>query len=290
MGQPHTRDSARRWACTEPGPTPIPPTPLPQMAAPPAPEADSRPPAPQPAASRFSRVGARLLAPANRSSASTRALGDITADPDDPPAGGGRSRTPQIRHPSIRPGRGKRRTPVAETEPADDPSQQPGQRQPCATRAGDAAPADLRPGHRPGALARRPGPGQRPRRPRLVHRTRRRHTVADAHRRRRPACGRCHAARRHRRLHLPAAARAHRPTGPGRLRRVRGRLGRRFFWAATPRQAAEQAWRTMRRPGSQACVFQVVNRRTGRRVEIDLLDEEPDPAPAAASDAPGTRP
>lgn len=40
---------------------------------------------------------------------------------------------------------------------------------------------------------------------------------------------------------------------------------------ATPRQAAEQAWRMIRRFGSQACVFQVVDRRTGRRTEIDLL-------------------
>ncbi|GAA0908162.1 hypothetical protein [Virgisporangium aurantiacum] len=42
----------------------------------------------------------------------------------------------------------------------------------------------------------------------------------------------------------------------------------------TPRQAAEQAWRTIRRPGSHACVFQVVNRHTGARVEVDLLDDE----------------
>lgn len=46
------------------------------------------------------------------------------------------------------------------------------------------------------------------------------------------------------------------------------------FWTRTPRQAAEQAWRTMRRPGSHACVFQVVNRRTGERIEVDLLDDE----------------
>ena len=44
----------------------------------------------------------------------------------------------------------------------------------------------------------------------------------------------------------------------------------------TPRQAAEQAWRTIRRPGSHACVFQVVNRRTGARVEVDLLDDDLD--------------
>jgi hypothetical protein len=53
-------------------------------------------------------------------------------------------------------------------------------------------------------------------------------------------------------------------------------------WAATARQAAEQAWRTMRCPGSQACVFQVVNRRTGQRVEIDLLGDGPDPDPSGA--------
>ncbi len=47
------------------------------------------------------------------------------------------------------------------------------------------------------------------------------------------------------------------------------------LFAATPRQAAEQAWRIMRRPGSHACVFQVVNRRTGTRVEVDLLDDDP---------------
>jgi hypothetical protein len=46
------------------------------------------------------------------------------------------------------------------------------------------------------------------------------------------------------------------------------------FYATTPREAAEQAWWTMRRAGSQACVFQVVNRRTGTRVEVDLLDDE----------------
>jgi len=47
-------------------------------------------------------------------------------------------------------------------------------------------------------------------------------------------------------------------------------------YASTPRQAAEQAWRSMRRPGSQACVFLVVNRRTGAWVEVDLLnDDEP---------------
>jgi hypothetical protein len=44
-------------------------------------------------------------------------------------------------------------------------------------------------------------------------------------------------------------------------------------YAATPRDAAEQAWRTIRRPGSHACVFQVVNRRTGQRTDVDLLDE-----------------
>jgi hypothetical protein len=44
----------------------------------------------------------------------------------------------------------------------------------------------------------------------------------------------------------------------------------------TPRQAAELAWRTIRRPGSHACVFQVVNRRTGARVEIDVLDDADD--------------
>jgi hypothetical protein len=48
------------------------------------------------------------------------------------------------------------------------------------------------------------------------------------------------------------------------------------YAARTPRQAAEQAWRTIRRPGSHACVLQVVNRRTGARVEIDLLDDEDD--------------
>lgn len=45
--------------------------------------------------------------------------------------------------------------------------------------------------------------------------------------------------------------------------------------ATTPRWAAEQAWLAMRRGDSHACVFQVVNRRTGTRVEVDLLDEEP---------------
>ena len=45
-------------------------------------------------------------------------------------------------------------------------------------------------------------------------------------------------------------------------------------YASTPRQAAEQAWRSMRRPGSHACVFLVVNRRTGARVEVDLLDDD----------------
>jgi hypothetical protein len=48
------------------------------------------------------------------------------------------------------------------------------------------------------------------------------------------------------------------------------------LYATTPRQAAEQAWRTIRRPGSHACVFQVVNRRTGHRIEVDLLDDVPD--------------
>jgi hypothetical protein len=48
------------------------------------------------------------------------------------------------------------------------------------------------------------------------------------------------------------------------------------FYATTPWQAAEQAWHTIRRPGSYACVFQVVNLRTGHRVEVDLLDDEPD--------------
>jgi hypothetical protein len=48
------------------------------------------------------------------------------------------------------------------------------------------------------------------------------------------------------------------------------------FYATTARQAAEQAWRTIRRPGSHACVFQVVNLRTGHRVEVDLLDDAPD--------------
>jgi hypothetical protein len=47
------------------------------------------------------------------------------------------------------------------------------------------------------------------------------------------------------------------------------------YQTRTARQAAEQAWRTMRRAGSHACVFQVVNRRTGARVEVDLLDDEP---------------
>ncbi len=42
----------------------------------------------------------------------------------------------------------------------------------------------------------------------------------------------------------------------------------------TPRQAAEKAWHMMRRAGSHACVFQVVNRRTGARVEVDLLDDK----------------
>jgi hypothetical protein len=48
------------------------------------------------------------------------------------------------------------------------------------------------------------------------------------------------------------------------------------FYTATPREAAEQAWRSIRRHGSQACVFEVVNRRTGQRTPIDLLDDEPD--------------
>lgn len=48
------------------------------------------------------------------------------------------------------------------------------------------------------------------------------------------------------------------------------------FHTTTPRQAAERAWHSIRRPGSHACVFQVVNRRTGHRVEVDLLDDEPD--------------
>lgn len=54
------------------------------------------------------------------------------------------------------------------------------------------------------------------------------------------------------------------------------------FSTPTPRQAAEQAWRTIRRPGSHACVFQVVNRRTGNRAEVDLLDDEDDTRAADA--------
>ncbi len=54
------------------------------------------------------------------------------------------------------------------------------------------------------------------------------------------------------------------------------------YWTRTPRQAAEQAWRTIRRAGSHACVFQVVNRRTGVRVEVDLLDDEDDTQAADA--------
>lgn len=45
----------------------------------------------------------------------------------------------------------------------------------------------------------------------------------------------------------------------------------------SPRQAAHQAWHLTRRPGSHACVFQVVNRRTGARIEIDLLDRHTAP-------------
>ena len=45
--------------------------------------------------------------------------------------------------------------------------------------------------------------------------------------------------------------------------------------AASPRQAAEHSWQWMRWPDSQACVFHVVNRRTGARVEVDLLGDEP---------------
>ncbi len=60
--------------------------------------------------------------------------------------------------------------------------------------------------------------------------------------------------------------------------------------ATTPREAAEQAWRTIRRPGSQACLFQVVNRRTGQRVEVDLLDDESDPRGASESDTTGAQP
>jgi hypothetical protein len=44
--------------------------------------------------------------------------------------------------------------------------------------------------------------------------------------------------------------------------------------AATPREAAEHSWQWMRCSDSQACVFQVVNRRTGERVQVDLLDDE----------------
>ena len=62
------------------------------------------------------------------------------------------------------------------------------------------------------------------------------------------------------------------------------------YYAATPRQAAEQAWRTMRRPGSHACVFQVVNRRTGHRAEVDLLDDEPGTGSVGEASGAGSRP
>jgi hypothetical protein len=61
------------------------------------------------------------------------------------------------------------------------------------------------------------------------------------------------------------------------------------YYATSPREAAEQAWRTVRRAGSQACVFQVVNRRTGQRVEVDLL-HEPAPRGAGEHDAGGEQP
>lgn len=54
---------------------------------------------------------------------------------------------------------------------------------------------------------------------------------------------------------------------------------------STPRQAAEQAWRTIRRPGSHACLFLVVNPRTGARAEIDLLDDVDPPSTQTASPA-----
>ena len=54
---------------------------------------------------------------------------------------------------------------------------------------------------------------------------------------------------------------------------------------SSPRQAAEQAWRSIRRPGSHACLFVVVNRRTGARAEVDLLDDDREPPSAQAGSA-----
>jgi hypothetical protein len=60
--------------------------------------------------------------------------------------------------------------------------------------------------------------------------------------------------------------------------------------AATPREAAEQAWRAMRHRGSIACVFQVVNRRTAERIEVDLLDDHPQDSSDDRPEDAATRP
>jgi hypothetical protein len=57
------------------------------------------------------------------------------------------------------------------------------------------------------------------------------------------------------------------------------------YEATSPRQAAEHSWLWMRCSDSQACVFHVVNRRTGARVEVDLLDDDLDMGADAESPA-----
>ena len=45
-------------------------------------------------------------------------------------------------------------------------------------------------------------------------------------------------------------------------------------WAETPQEAAEQADQARRRPGSIATVYTVLDRSTGKKIDVDLLERK----------------